>query len=384
MPSPTTRVAGKKPYSLKIATISDIHLGHDRVSTESILENLRTAFPNTQETYELDLIIIAGDLFHQILNLPEMQVRDIKIWMLDILTLCKKNNIKLRILEGTPSHDRGQGRLFDTVNTLSKLNADCKYVDVLSIEYIKDLDINVLYIPDEWRLDPDDTWNDVKNVMHEHNLDMVDYAVMHGAFEHQYPPFLKISTHCADRYLSIVKKYITIGHVHDMSVKDRILAQGSFDRLAHGEEEAKGHFRINVRDKDKNDLDEIIFVENKNATIFKTISLLGATEEEVNNKLNEVCSFKPHSFIRVIIDKNHISLGLIDSVKKSHPEYVWTINTEDTTDTKGIKSVEFKNSYVALEIRPDDIVSTIVSRLLAKGYNKDLISRATRILESAK
>ena len=62
--------------------------------------------------------------------------------------MLKPYNIILRILEGTPSHDWKQSKLFIHLNDLTKAGTDVKYIDSLSIEYIDKFGINVLY-PDE-------------------------------------------------------------------------------------------------------------------------------------------------------------------------------------------------------------------------------------------
>jgi hypothetical protein len=376
-----TQTAGN--YTLKIATISDIHLGHDRVPTSHIISNLIQAFPDTKDTHALDIIFIAGDLFDQILNLPELQVRDIKVWMVSLLTICKKANITLRILEGTPSHDRGQSRLFETINQLSGINADCRYIDTVYIEYLDKFDINVLYVPDEWKHDPDDTWNDVKDKLLEHKLDKVDYAVMHGVFEHQLPVHLKLPCHQSSRYLSIVKKYITIGHHHVMTVNDRILAQGSFDRLAHGEEGAKGHFRLTITDRDVCDHDVITFVENPNATIFKTIDVRGMSADDLDEVFTSVCKLPIESHIRLKVSKNYPHMAILDSYKKRFGEYRWVIKTEDNT-TDVTASITFKNKHVAVEIKPDDIVNIVSSRLRSRGCDDAILNRAIELMEALK
>lgn len=371
------------PGELNIAMISDIHLGHNRVSATSILHNLEIAFPSNLETAKLDIIFIAGDLFDQILTIPEEQVFEIKAWMIRLLQRCKRLNIKLRILFGTPSHDRNQGVLFENLNGLLTIGADCKYISTLTIEYIEDFNINVLYIPDEWRLDPDDTWEDVQVALRDNNLEKVDYAIMHGMFEYQLPLNVRLPCHNSERYLSIVKKYISIGHYHHMSRYDRILAQGSFDRLAHGEEGAKGHFRLKVTNDDTTELDEIHFIENKGATIFKTITLTGLEEAEVEEKLNSVIDYPTHSHIRVIMEKNSPHLGLVDSFRKMYSNYHWTVKLSQVNDGLAAK-IEFKNNYEVTEIRADDLVGILIKRLEEKGYERHVIKRAVKLLEEVK
>ena len=151
--------------ALRCAIFSDVHLGHPKTSARHIVKSLDKAFPNNAETALLDIIIIAGDLFDQGLHYTDDSVRVIQNWALRFLRLCAKNNITLRILEGTPLHDRGQTANLADFNTHAMLGADIKYVDTLSIERLEKFDLSILYIPDEWRPDPDQTWLETKQAL---------------------------------------------------------------------------------------------------------------------------------------------------------------------------------------------------------------------------
>ena len=136
---------------LKIAELSDVHLGHHKTHAKHIIENLNKAFPDNDTTGQLDIIWIAGDLFDRMLNLPSDSVSAITNWVSKFLMMCKRRDILVRVLEGTPSHDWKQAKLLVDINEGSNINADLKYFTELSIEYIDKFGINVLYVPDEWR-----------------------------------------------------------------------------------------------------------------------------------------------------------------------------------------------------------------------------------------
>ena len=150
---------------LRIASISDVHLGHRRTPASHILKNLKAAFPKGEETRDLDIIFIAGDLFDAILSFPDPVVEEIQDWMFAFIRMCASYNIVVRILEGTPLHDRNQSREFDVINRNLRAPANCKYQDTLCIEHIEALDINVLYVPDEWDVDTDRTWEAVQELL---------------------------------------------------------------------------------------------------------------------------------------------------------------------------------------------------------------------------
>lgn len=111
------------------------------------------------------------------------------------LRFCKKYNAQLRILEGTPGHDWKQSRRFELINEEAKLEVDLKYFDTLSIEYNDVTDLYVLYVPDEWEENPEETLSQVKDLLIANNIDKVDIAVMHDNFEYQLPEIAKAPKH---------------------------------------------------------------------------------------------------------------------------------------------------------------------------------------------
>lgn len=258
---------------LNQAAISDIHLFHDRVPTLDICNRLRKLFPANESTAELDIIWIPGDVFHRLQMASSDDVATAKLWICDFLRTCKACDVRVRVMEGTPLHDRNQSKMFETLNISAKIFADVRYIPELSIEHIEDWDLHVLYVPDQHRPDPEDTWKDVQALLASHGLKQVDYALMHGCFEYQLPKIMAHSCHKAKRYLSIVKRWIFNGHHHTHTRFDRIIVQGSTDRLKAGEEEAKGYVRVYEDLTLPPEEATIRFCENVDATPFKEIVL---------------------------------------------------------------------------------------------------------------
>lgn len=364
---------------LKLAFISDIHLYHNRVPTERMLRGLKKAFPDNRETGELDAIFIGGDLFDQTAHL-DSDVRAIEMWMADLLYICKRWNIVLRVLEGTPSHDRGQSAHFEIINDISGIGADCKYVETLSVEHLDTLGISVLYVPDEWRLDPEDTWADVKQCLSHANLQKVDYAVMHGLFEFQLPAHLNLPTHRSERYLDIVNRYISIGHHHAMRVEGRIFAQGSFDRLAHGEEGSKGHIRVlDQREPDRVG-DEIVFVENAEATPFVTVDV-PEEEEALKAKLSELSTLPAGSHVRLACKRDSEAIPRLQAWRTDSPHYAITFKyLKDVQSTEQFKAV-LGQTFVPTTLTPNDVRPMMGERLARRGLSSEDVEQALRLVE---
>lgn len=293
-------------------TISDIHLGNKRNKTYDICKNIDRFFDNyTNKSIftNLDIIFIGGDLFDKLLEFNSDDVYESISLLYRLMSFCSRNNIKLRILEGTPSHDWKQSKIANilNINTFEKL--DYKYIDSLSIEYIKDLDISVLYVPDEWTDSAAKTYEQVKVLLKNNSLNQVDLCMMHGLFNYQLKDMPNnIIKHDEDNYLSITKYYINIGHIHTFSFHDRILAQGSLDRIGHNEEEPKGGIVCNIF---KNGEMNFNFIENKNAKIFKTIEFKNNDLEKNKKKLKKLLIGLPlDSYVRIKAKKIILSILL--------------------------------------------------------------------------
>lgn len=331
--------------SIKYITMSDLHLGHPNNSTENIVSNLRYFFQSNYKIIKtLDIIFIAGDIFHKLLSSNSIDMELANEWLTELVMICKLNNIKLRILEGTPSHDWRQAKIVYNILAKSKLDVDFKYITTLHIEKMDDLGLSILYVPDEYKHDASETYKDVIKLMKQNNLTQVDIAIMHGAFNYQLPVKLKSSHNEAD-YLSIVKYYISVGHIHTPSVFDRILAQGSFDRTAQSEEEDKGCMLITISKDNKK---EYVFLKNTRAMEFKTLRYPGMSFEDILLRLKiDLVPIKKGSRIRVIYSKDK-PIKVTKTISNVYPDYFFKFEHETVKEidiTKRVIDVAVINSF---------------------------------------
>lgn len=369
---------------LKIAVLSDLHLGHRRVDTEHILDNLRKALPDNAETAELDIVFLAGDVFDSLLNLSDECVFLIELWIIEVLRLCKKYDIMLRVLEGTHSHDWKQSEHFDVLNRGTKINADLAYVQELFIEYIPRHDITVLYVPDDLNTDTNVTLSQVRELMTIKGLTKVDYAIMHGQFEYQLPEIVKAPKHPSKEYLEIVDKLIFIGHIHVFSTFERIVAQGSFDRLSHGEEEPKGHVRADI---EEDGTYKVRFVENEGAKKFITLECRGLTLletlEEIELKSKDV---PDESFVRILCLPDNPILREMDHLTRMRPLITWSklIKEEKTYEVDEDREDPFQEDFVPINITPDNIVRLVMDRLRNKPLSPALFESVERVITEAR
>jgi DNA repair exonuclease SbcCD nuclease subunit len=366
--------------ALALAIVSDIHLGHRRNAAQAIVENLYREFPDNEETGRLNAIFLAGDVFDDLLQLSDEEIDVIDFWIADFLRMCKKWGIVVRILEGTPSHDWKQSRRFVTMNEAARIGADLKYVSTLSIEYIEPLGIQVLYVPDEWELTTDKTLAQVRELLEAKGLDKVDYAIMHGQFGHQLPSHVKAPSHDSKAYLDLVSEYIFIGHVHTYSKYDRIIAQGSFDRLAHGEESPKGHVRLYKYESGDSVLE---FRENRGAKQFVTLKCCGMDLEQTLKLIHErVPTLPDGSFVRIESESSNPVFSNMDLLIRAYP-FITFSKLSHELEADELAVVETTEVFTPIQITRDNLHGLVMDRVIRAGPRREVLERADLLLREA-
>lgn len=354
----------KNSCEFHIACTSDVHHGHPRVKTSHTYQCVREAFPDNRETAKLDMLVIAGDWYDRLLNLSQTDVEETDMSIIYLLRLCAKHDIVLVVLEGTPSHDWRQSERFVFFNKTFSIGCKLYYFDELCIHHFEEFGLDFLFVPDEWTNSTAKTFKEVQQKLQERGLEKVDYAVMHGAFDYQLPMVAESLKHNSQAYLDIVRYMIFIGHIHTYSRFDRIIAQGSLNRLSQGEEGPKGHVRVKVRSE--NDY-EVIFVETKNAAIFKTIQCSDLALEEAYALVDAVARTVPdESFLRV---RANIGSPVLNSQKRMEerwPTIRWTLEPNERVERTRVEIVR-ENTYSPITITPENIVRLVQEKMTANG-----------------
>ena len=350
----------------KYLVLSDIHLGHNINKTENIINHLELFFKEYRKEIEkVNMIILAGDVFDRLLTNNSLDFNLAIAWLTELIIYCKTRNIQLRILEGTPSHDWKQAKVVTTIIEKLKLEIDYKYIDTIYIERL-DNGLTILYIPDEYKHTASGVYTDVKKLIKENKLTEVDIAIMHGQFKYQLPEHLDLkSSHIEEDYLSIVKHYISIGHIHTGSVYNRIIAQGSFDRLAHNEEEDKGGVIITI---DTNKGNSYKLLVNKHATIFKTVKFKDEVNiEKMLKELNSIVNKLPeNSNVRIITTNDKFTPNLLTSLRNNFNKVNIKIENKEVKKEKIIDKVMTLDTF---SITKENIVELLDQEVI-NVFNK--------------
>lgn len=338
----------------------------------------------TEEFKALDVIFIEGDFFDSLMPMNHPDMLRIISWIVTLLQRCKKYNILLRVLEGTPSHDMKQNRWFIYLNGVSGIGADVKYFDDLAIEKNEKLGVNILYLPDEWDSPLENCFIAAKQLIKENGLEKVDYALMHGNFEYQLPKVAGLSSFSSAMWQTLVFFAILVGHVHNASTYGLIRASGSFNRLRHGEESPKGYSSV-VGYADGRSV--IKFIENKDAKTYLTVKIPESptvtTDELIEFVTNTCKDLRPDSYIK-FAGKSKVKIdSIVNYAKSEYPDINFsTKQLEDESENK-IQSIlpDIKYNKVGVDITRHNSSKLLLDELKRRGFDTDFINQASSMLK---
>lgn len=266
-------------------SVSDLHLNHPKVSTrrmvDSLIKNITTS--RTKHTTHL---LCPGDVYDRPTQTDTEAGREISRFISFALDFSYKYNLVLIVLRGTGSHDGDQPGHFFTANEGRLNKADLHYIDKVSIFHDK-YGLSWLGVPDEANPSALQTQAEIQSLLKENGLKQVHCAITHGLYNtHNLNGYVPDEAHDTAWYCSVVKYIIFNGHIHHPSQHDKLLTNGSHDRNRHGEEEAKGGWRVDI--DVKTDEVSVEFRENKEAELFITYKV---EADDIKKAFREVDKF---------------------------------------------------------------------------------------------
>ena len=347
---------------VRIVHVSDIHLFHARNPTKEILDKLRLQLFQQ----DADLVLFGGDIFDNLATLSVDSIWDVFAFAKDLIKWAEETRTLIRILKGTPRHDWKQNRIFaSTALSMGSELLVCK--DDLEIEHIAELGIDILYIPDEYRPTTAETWQAVEVLLKNTGLSQVDVVCMHGAFDYQLSDMVSEQyLHKSEQFESITRYFVTVGHIHQYSRHSKIIAQGSYDRLCHGDEGAKG-LSLTVIDKSKPGDFETTFIENTGAMVFKTVDVSQLNLDDGILAIKAVAdTLVPGSHLRV---EASVDSKIYQGYKTMISEYPWIHWSRKASD-KSKKKTQLQNmlhTYNSIVLTKDNIVSLTVEKAMSSA-----------------
>lgn len=344
---------------IRFKSFHDIHTFHHHVPSEEILRKLDKVLTD-KALEETDVVLIPGDFFDRLVYLPNEDVWVVKGWVRKFLKRCKHFNVKVKLLEGTPSHDRKQGVMFTFEN--KDIQADLYYAQDIELEYDNDLALWILYIPDQMGT-PEHVYDRVMKLYQEKNIEQADICLLHGQFDYQFPSWMKISCHDAKVWNRLVKYFTVAGHIHTRSQYGNIYVAGSFDRLKHGEEEPKGYLDITLSTETL----DVKFIENQEAHLFKTVSVEGKAFEEATETIQQFVEGLPSgTFVRVTCLPTDAIRESIQTLRKAYPLIKWTILEKEREEQEQQSYELVTDEFSAIEITKENFLFFVEQELNEK------------------
>jgi DNA repair exonuclease SbcCD nuclease subunit len=128
--------------------ITDLHYGAS--DDKKLTDELYNIFLSKakKDKHDLDFIVVGGDIFHRKFSFNHKTARLAIDFIYDLAQLCLDNNISLRILKGTQTHDYQQ---LDNFKYLER-KGDIKIINKVHAEEMRE-NFVVLHMPEEYMSD---------------------------------------------------------------------------------------------------------------------------------------------------------------------------------------------------------------------------------------
>ena len=238
-----------------------------------------------------------------------------------------------------------------------------RLANTIEIEWLEKFGLWILYIPDEANPTAALTFEAVQYEMSRLGIKQVDICLMHGSFDYQMP-FAPEHQHNSEAFNKLVKYFTSVGHIHQNSRKGNIIAQGSFDRICHGDEGVKG-LHITTVDR-RRETWSTEFIENKEAMIFKTIDLSGMELDKALKKCVKLLEGIPEgSYVRYLAESSSVLYQSQTVLQNTFAQYQWSKKATDTVARKHTV-MEFTTTFNAVQLTRENLGGLLKERVLNK------------------
>lgn len=334
---------------------SDQHTLHPRTLTSHILDNMSKFYYRDTNLDEISHIVWGGDFFHDITSSNDVNLMLVHRWVKKFLAICHEKKIHVRILEGTSSHDWGMPETLEILKP--KDSPYIKYFKELAIEHIPELDIHVMYVPDNFgKIASDVIYDRAIALLANHGLTQVDFIYLHGGFKFQLPPIAdKHGTlYDEEKWSKLAKKAIFSGHIHKPGHKYNIYCSGSFDRLAFGEMHPKGAYRFEFN----KDTFRAEFYHNKDAQIYDVIQVYpDTTAKEVAKLLDNYLAKlpPPRTHISVKGGLSSVVIPVVSEYRETYGDYFFDYDNVKEDNVEIDDTLYSPEAYKAINLNKDNL-----------------------------
>lgn len=353
--------------------ITDIHLGNAGIPTKTIYDGAYDTFFKDRTYAHIDALLITGDVYDEALDHSSEDAIHAQRFVTMVLTWCKKHNVVCLLLEGTPSHDRRQSRWFEEINKLHNINATLYYFDKLTVQYIPELKMDVLAVPDEIAKPRIKADGMIKTLMKEKGITQVGIALTHGYYDFHLPKHEVENGHSSKFFKKIVKWLTFNGHIHTPTLKEDVLTGGSLARIRHGEEERKGGHLVEIK---ADGTYTVKFIENTHLIPFKTISVKGLKSDKLIEKVEKTVNGWETGNLRLHYRRGDEAHSLLNYLREKHPHIKLTTKVDKLELEVKEEKKELSAKISAVSLNKSNTPSLLFERMKAECDDPALIDRA--------
>lgn len=361
---------------VRIAEIGDLHFG---IRDSERLYNELSLFKYFIKNNEIDIVQFNGDYFDRKMNLGEPASLYGVRFFSEVCEICKEKNIKIRIIEGTESHDLFQPRIF---TNFASDNLDLRFIERAEIEEINGL--KILYLPEEYPQDSEEYYKEFKK--QEYNL-----IFGHGAWDFVSFSSMKENGNRKDINTAPVFIWnewkdtvphglIVFGHIHGRNIykvkkTPRIIYPGAFTRWGFDEISPRG-FTFIEYDTDKKYFN-VKLIDNEAAPVYQTINVNELNLDFENSSLEDLKTvldeqLKSADYTRFdFADLPAEKITMIRKIYKDNSKIAVKVIDKKESLQQNSENNEFYEQYKYL--LDDKLpVDEVIYRFIKEEYKKDI------------
>lgn len=367
---------------LKAVVISDLHFGNPKINPADLYAKLRQfLYPELRGCH---IIFLAGDIYDGQLTVDSLSYKYASVFLKDLFLISADTGMQVRLLHGTYTHDRDQ---LSVASALALPETRSRIINDIYCEEITDLvhgndtfssSLRVGYIPDNLSYKrSEEVIAQLKRAMTCYGWSRLDMIIGHGTFAHVLKPNSGHAPLCLfeKEQFDFVDGPIVMGHIHTPGKSDRFYYCGSFERMAHGEEENKG-FYVFTCDYTKKHWGSR-FVVDKDATPFVSIELSGLDAPKLIEQFKEQVEAKiptHKGFVRVIHASPEMRSLLHKVCAQNYPDIRYSSKTNGEIETSSIQVTDIELDLVD-DVKPDiNNLGGLVYRFLQESNSLDTVT----------
>ena len=362
-----------------IMHLSDMHIA-ERSQDQDDMADAMVAFitdcivNRIPKDAPLKAIDVDGDMLDHAIRLYQPAFKAFLKVLSFLIHVCAENDIVLRIMNGTWEHDHGQLRYVEDLRDVMSPDCNLRVIDRIELEYIPELDLRYLYIPDDMPYESSQEIVDVVlEKMRELGWDYVDYACVHGFFDFTVPPVARAAQKIiySESQFPFVRKLINAGHVHLHQKNGKVISNGNVDFIRFGETGPKG--AVLVIDK-KDQGASSIFLENQFSAPYITLTYGDdKTTQEITDDITQAVSgIKTTRLIhlRVLIENKDIRTAIRTWLLDAFPHVLTKVGAPPRDSTKALEE-DNSAPYGGVELPPMPTPETLADYVYNRLSTKD-------------